>query len=71
MDKEKKNTHKEIQAQVLRIVQGDDLIAKILLFAGGLATVVALIWLVIKALWWVIIFMAGVVLLSAAMRKGG
>jgi hypothetical protein len=70
MEKESRQRHREIQAQVLKILQGRDLIAKILLVLGMLATGFALVLLVIKALYWVILFLAGVVLLSGGMRKG-
>jgi hypothetical protein len=70
MDKDTQSSYKEIQAQVIKIYQGKDLIAKSLLILGLFATGASLVFLLIQALWWVIIFLAGVVLLSGAMRRG-
>ena len=70
MTKAKTTNYRDIQNQVLKIFQSRDLIAKAALCLGLVGTGFALILLVIKAFFWLIIFAAGVVLLSYGMHRG-
>ncbi len=67
--REIQKNYREIRDQILGILQGKDVLKKALLGAGFLLTTVSLIFLLVKAVPWVVLFILGVFLLSLALRK--
>lgn len=61
--------YEDVRDQIMGILKGPGIARKVLLAAGLAATTVGLIVLIIQALYWVILFLAGLVLLSAALRR--
>ena len=69
MAKELQKNYQEIRDQVLGILQGKETLKKMLLVGGLVLSGVSLVFLLVKAIPWVALFILGVFLLSLALRK--
>ena len=70
MNKNLTTSYQEIRNQILGILSKDGpLWKKVLLITGLCATGAALVMLVIHAIYWLILFLAGVSILSLALRR--
>ena len=69
MPREIRKNYQEIRDQILAILQGKDALKKGLLVGGLLLSGISLVFLLVKAIPWVALFLLGVLLLSLALKK--